>query len=508
MANGHATPGRRHRPRGDHPARRRRRRRPGRRCSPAGPAPARSTDWVASYELPGHLRRPAGGADPPSVLARVEARRLDPSRPVRADRRPRGLGRRRAPGGRRPSGSASSSPPASAACGRCCRPYDVLKEKGPRRIFPLTVPMLMPNGPAAAVGLELGARAGVHTPVSACASGAEAIAYALDMIRTGRADVVVAGGTEAAIHPLPHRGVRGDAGPVDPQRRPGARVAAVRHGPRRLRARRGRRRLVLETEEHARARGARSTPRSPAPGMTADAHHIAAPDPTGAGAARAMRTRASSRPERRPRTSSTSTRTRPPPPWATSPRPTRSGAPSATHADDSRLGDQVDDRAPARRRRAPSRPSSRSWRCTTASRRRRSTSTTSTPSRPRRRPRGAARAARRRHRRAQQLVRLRRPQRRPGLPERLNHGAAGGSRGRRRRRRVGIAVSPARGHSCSRPFVLDPDLHQGKRPSRKNGAPAGAPYFTRGPAAIPAIRNRIRNHPEPHPEPHERPERV
>ncbi|NEE07816.1 beta-ketoacyl-ACP synthase, partial [Streptomyces sp. SID7499] len=81
--------------------------------------------------------------------------------------------------------------------------YDVLKEKGARRVSPHTVPMLMPNGPAANVGLEVNARAGVHTPVSACASGAEAIGYAVEMIRTGRADVVVAGGTEAAIHPLP-----------------------------------------------------------------------------------------------------------------------------------------------------------------------------------------------------------------------------------------------------------------------------------------------------------------
>src|SRR5450432_3454545 len=81
--------------------------------------------------------------------------------------------------------------------------YDVLREKGPRRVSPHTVPMLMPNGPAAAVGLDLQARAGVHTPVSACASGAEAIAVGLEMIRNGRADVVVCGGTEAAIHPLP-----------------------------------------------------------------------------------------------------------------------------------------------------------------------------------------------------------------------------------------------------------------------------------------------------------------
>lgn len=81
--------------------------------------------------------------------------------------------------------------------------YDVLKDKGVRRVSPHTVPMLMPNGPSANVGLEVNAQAGVHTPVSACASGAEAIGYAVEMIRSGRADVVVAGGTEAAIHPLP-----------------------------------------------------------------------------------------------------------------------------------------------------------------------------------------------------------------------------------------------------------------------------------------------------------------
>ena len=68
---------------------------------------------------------------------------------------------------------------------------------------PLAIPMLMPNGPAAAIALELVARAGVHTPISACASGAEAIGQGIEMIRSGRADVVVCGGTEAAMHPLP-----------------------------------------------------------------------------------------------------------------------------------------------------------------------------------------------------------------------------------------------------------------------------------------------------------------
>ena len=112
--------------------------------------------------------------------------------------------------------------------------YDVLREKGARRVSPHTVPMLMPNGPAAAVGLDLQARAGVHTPVSACASGAEAIAYGLEMIRNGRADVVVCGGTEAAIHPLPIAAFAAMRAMSTRNDEPAARVATVRQGPRRI----------------------------------------------------------------------------------------------------------------------------------------------------------------------------------------------------------------------------------------------------------------------------------
>ncbi|WP_277752745.1 beta-ketoacyl synthase N-terminal-like domain-containing protein [Streptomyces sp. L2] len=83
---------------------------------------------------------------------------------------------------------------------------DILESSGVRRVSPHTVPMLMANGPAAWVSMELDARAGAHTPVSACASGAGAIAMGLDLIRLGRADVVVAGGTAACIHPLPLAG--------------------------------------------------------------------------------------------------------------------------------------------------------------------------------------------------------------------------------------------------------------------------------------------------------------
>ncbi|MDQ6714553.1 MAG: beta-ketoacyl-ACP synthase II, partial [Actinomycetota bacterium] len=166
--------------------------------------------------------------------------------------------------------------------------WDNLREKGPRRVYPLAVPMLMPNGPAAAVSLDLGARAGAHTPVSACSSGAEAMGLGAEMIRSGRADVVVAGGTEAAVHALPIAGfaamqalsTRND----DPARasRP---YDIDRDG---FVLGEGSAIIVLETEEHAKARGATIYAELAAVGMSADAHHITAPDPTGAGASRAM----------------------------------------------------------------------------------------------------------------------------------------------------------------------------------------------------------------------------
>jgi 3-oxoacyl-[acyl-carrier-protein] synthase II len=155
-------------------------------------------------------------------------------------------------------------------------------------VHPLAIPMLMPNSAAAHVGLDLGARAGIHTPVSACASGAEAVAYAVDMIRSGRADVVVAGGTEAAIHPLnlsafaqmqalstrndePERASR----PYD-KGRDGFVLGE------------GAGLVVVESMEHARARGATMYAEIAGSGITSDAHHIAAPDPVGRGATRAM----------------------------------------------------------------------------------------------------------------------------------------------------------------------------------------------------------------------------
>ena len=166
--------------------------------------------------------------------------------------------------------------------------YDTLLERGPSRISPHMVTMIMPNGPAAMVGLDVGARAGVHAPVSACASGAEAISYAARMIQTGRADVVIAGGTEAAIHPITMAGfaamralsTRNDdptaaSRPYDIDRDgfvmgEGAGI------------------VVLESEEFAAARGAAILGRYAGAGLTSDGHHIAQPDPEGSGAARAI----------------------------------------------------------------------------------------------------------------------------------------------------------------------------------------------------------------------------
>ena len=167
--------------------------------------------------------------------------------------------------------------------------YDTLNNKGARLVSPHTVPMLMPNGPAANVGLELQAKAGVHTPVSACASGAEAVGYALEMIRSNRADIIVSGGVEAAVHQLPMAGfaamkalsTRND----DPARasRP---YDVDRDG---FVLGEGGGVLILEEYEHAKARGAKIYCEIAGQGLTSDGYHIAAPDPDGAGVQRAIK---------------------------------------------------------------------------------------------------------------------------------------------------------------------------------------------------------------------------
>ncbi|MFF0244740.1 beta-ketoacyl-[acyl-carrier-protein] synthase family protein [Streptosporangium sandarakinum] len=158
---------------------------------------------------------------------------------------------------------------------------EVRRTTGARRVSPYTVPMLMPNGPAAVVSMEFGARAGAHTPVSACASGAEAIAMGLDLIRLGRADVVIAGGAEACVHPLTIAGfaqakalsTRNDA--PEEASRP---FDAARDG---FVLGEGAALVVLERAEFAAARGARAYAALAGAGVTSDAYHITAGDPEG-----------------------------------------------------------------------------------------------------------------------------------------------------------------------------------------------------------------------------------
>jgi 3-oxoacyl-[acyl-carrier-protein] synthase II len=255
----------------------------------AGRSGARTidADWVTKYELP--VTFAAQIAVPPSeVLARHEIKRLDPSSQYAL------IASRAA---WEDAGKPEIDPErlgvvmGSGIGGvwTLLDQWDVLREKGPRRVYPLAVPMLMPNGPVAAVSLDLGARAGAHTPVSACASGAEGMAYAAEMIRSGRADVVVAGGAEAAIHALPIAGfaaMQALSTRNDEPEKASRPYDTARDG---FVLGEGAAVIVLESEEHAKARGAQIYAVLAGIGMSADAHHITAPEPNGAGASRAMK---------------------------------------------------------------------------------------------------------------------------------------------------------------------------------------------------------------------------
>jgi len=243
-------------------------------------------DWVQQYELPVHFAATIH-TDPGEVLTKVEVRRNDPSaqyaliasREAWAD-----------------AGSPEVDPLRLAACvgtgiggvWTLLNSWDTLREKGPRRVFPLAVPMLMPNTSSAAVSLDLGARAGAHTPVSACASGLEAMAYAAAMIREGRADIAVAGGTEAAVHPLPIAGFAAMQALSTRNDEPEKASRPYDVGRDGFVLGEGAAVIVLEEYEAAKARGARIYAELAGVGMSADSHHITAPEPEGAGASRAM----------------------------------------------------------------------------------------------------------------------------------------------------------------------------------------------------------------------------
>ncbi|WP_040164265.1 beta-ketoacyl-[acyl-carrier-protein] synthase family protein [Microbacterium gorillae] len=254
----------------------------------AGVSGARTLEheWVAKYEIPVTFAAEAT-VRPDTVLARHEAKRLDPSTQFAL------VAAREA---WEDAGSPEVEPErlgvdfATGIGGvwTLLDAWDVLREKGPRRVMPLTVPMLMPNAAAGNLSLQFSARAYARTVVSACASSTESILNAYEHLQDGLADVVIAGGAESAIHPITMASFasaqalsrRNDS--PETASRPGAidrdgfvmgEGAAV---------------LILETEEHAKARGAKIYAYLVGGGVTADAYHITANDPEGGGAVRAV----------------------------------------------------------------------------------------------------------------------------------------------------------------------------------------------------------------------------
>ncbi|WP_281653325.1 beta-ketoacyl-[acyl-carrier-protein] synthase family protein [Microbacterium aurum] len=243
-------------------------------------------DWVEQYQLPVTFAAQAA-VRPDTVLERPIAKRLDPSSQFAlvaameawAD-----------------AGSPEVDPErlgvdfATGIGGvwTLLDAWDTLREKGPRRVMPMTVPMLMPNAAAGNLSLHFGARAYARTVASACASSTESIVNAVEHLRDGLADVVIAGGTESAIHPITIASFasmqalskRNDS--PETASRPGS---IDRDG---FVMGEGAGVLILETEEHAKARGAKIYAVVVGGGVTADSYHITANDPEGTGAARAV----------------------------------------------------------------------------------------------------------------------------------------------------------------------------------------------------------------------------
>jgi 3-oxoacyl-[acyl-carrier-protein] synthase II len=237
-------------------------------------------------QLPVRIAAPAA-ADPAEIVGRVQARRMDrceqfalvASREAWADAGAPEMD---------PERLGVSVTTGIGGIGSTLAAYDILNSKGWQRISPYTVPMLMPNGSAGWISMELGAHAGAHALVSACASGAEAIGYGIDMIRYGRADVVMAGGTEAAIMPLnigAFAVMRAMSTRNDDPERASRPFDKGRDG---FVLGEGAGMLVLESLSHARQRGARIYAVAAGAGYSSDAYHIAHPAPDGAGVAAAI----------------------------------------------------------------------------------------------------------------------------------------------------------------------------------------------------------------------------
>lgn len=244
-------------------------------------------DWSEKYGLAVDF---AAQVDPqvvPENLKRVQAKRLDPSsqfalisaREAMADA---GLEETD------PDRTAVSWATGIGGVWTLLDAWDTLQEEGPRRVMPLTVPMLMPNGPAAAIGMEFKARAGVQTMVSACASSTESLGHAYDVVASGHADVVIAGGSEAAIHPITiaaFNSMQALSRRTDSPETASRPYDVDRDG---FVMGEGAGTLILETEEHAKARGAKIYAEVSSWGISNDAYHITGGEPGGQYALRAM----------------------------------------------------------------------------------------------------------------------------------------------------------------------------------------------------------------------------
>ncbi|MBQ0926078.1 beta-ketoacyl-[acyl-carrier-protein] synthase family protein [Saccharopolyspora endophytica] len=251
-------------------------------------------EWLDTYELPAKIGAPLA-VDPSEVLPRVQLRRMDRCEAIAV------IAAREAwadAGFEMPTDESEPVDPdrLGVALGTgiggpltLLQQDDQLEAGGLRKVSPLTVPMLMPNGPAAMVSLELRARAGVHSPASACASGAEGLAKAAEMIRYGHADVVVAGGAESCIHPITIAGfaqARTLSTRNDEPERASRPFDVDRDG---FVMGEGAGVVILESAEHAKARGARIYGRLAGSGITSDAYHITGSHPDGLGQVAAMR---------------------------------------------------------------------------------------------------------------------------------------------------------------------------------------------------------------------------
>jgi len=256
-------------------------------------------DWVAAHDLPVTF---AGQAlvRPEEVLERVEYKRLDPSAQYALISAREAWADANFGDDIDPVRVGVDYSTGIGGLWTLLDAWDTLKEKGPRRVLPMTIPMLMPNAAAAAVSMAIPSRAFARTDVSACASSTEAIANAYDHLQQGLADVVLAGGTEAVVHPLPiaaFAAMQALSKRNDDPATASRPFDVTRDG---FVLGEGAATIVMETEEHALARGARIYAEVAGGSVTSDSYHITAPDPEGNAAARAMKNaleQAGARPE-------------------------------------------------------------------------------------------------------------------------------------------------------------------------------------------------------------------